>query len=404
MQYLVHVSHDAENLQFWLWIQDYIKRFFAIPRSEQALSPPWNPDEFAQTSVKLHDDLPKASGKSELSMIEFLAGLDSLGDAKPSTVVTPFGTKSFMSDRTSSSRTVTDSVNEANAEAGLNWNACKLLVGHEIRYGTYTPRFTVTIQPFRSEIDRVINHYLAPNAPRELNLTYRDRAAVLHALQHTTHPSAFSVVGDMVEADLRGQSHPNFIRWSICNGNKPRVRAVRNSGIAHVAVGLIIAILLVLSGKSRWWRLFIVPLFLIGFSISMAAHQGLCMIIHSSHTRALRPWEQFGDSTSSAYPMNTLDAESSSSVDGHSMSTHRLEKGASFDPFGTSNTNADQSWMSRYDKVPLIRKILTPQIWIQDQTIRMLQDRIVLQCHFCSLVVTISLTTIFLVMPGYDIL
>ena len=401
MQYLVHVSHDAENLQFWLWLQDYIKRFFNIPRSEQALSPPWNPDEVTQTSVKFHDDVPKAFGKSKLSMTEFLASLDSLGDTKPSTVITPFGTESC--DRTSLTRTVTESVNEANAQAGLSWQACMLFL--VTRWDmALTPRFTVTIQPFRHEIDRIINHYLAPNAPRELNLTHRDRAAVLHALQHTTHPSAFSLVGDMVEADLRWQLHPNFIRWSICNGNKPRVLAVRNSGIAHVAVGLIMAVLLTLSGESRWWRLFVFPLFLVGFSISMAAHQGLCVIIHSSHTRALRPWEQFGDSTSSAYRMNMLDTESSSSVDGHSILTHRSEKGASFDPFGTSNASRHEFWMDRYNKTSLVRKILTPQVWIQDQTIRMLQDRIIIQSHFCSMVVTISLTAIFLVMPEYDIL
>lgn len=213
----------------------------------------------------------------------------------------------------------------------------------------------------------------------------------------------------MVEADLRWQLHPNFIRWSICNSNRPRVVAVRNSGIAHVALGLIMGVLLTLSGVSRWWRLFILPLFLVGFSISMAAHQGLCVIIHSSHTRALRPWEQFSDSTSSTLRMNILDAESRSaesrsSVDGQSISMHRWEKSASFDPFGTSNTHRDEVWMDRYNKTPLIRKIMTPQVWIQDQTIRMLQDRIVIQSHFCSMVVTLSLTAIFLVMPEYDVL
>ena len=128
MQYLVHVNHDAENLQFWLWLQDYIKRFFAIARSEQALSPPWNPDEVAQTSAKTHDNLPKAFGKLKLGMTEFVVGLDKLGDMKPSTVVAPFDMESVVSDETSLSRTVTESVNEANAQAGLNWNACELIL------------------------------------------------------------------------------------------------------------------------------------------------------------------------------------------------------------------------------------------------------------------------------------
>lgn len=41
MGYLLYVSHDAENLQFFLWLQDYTKRFHDISVSDRALSPPW---------------------------------------------------------------------------------------------------------------------------------------------------------------------------------------------------------------------------------------------------------------------------------------------------------------------------------------------------------------------------
>ena len=40
-EYLGYVSHDAENLQFFLWFEDYSRRFIAASKSEQALSPPW---------------------------------------------------------------------------------------------------------------------------------------------------------------------------------------------------------------------------------------------------------------------------------------------------------------------------------------------------------------------------
>lgn len=33
----------------------------------------------------------------------------------------------------------------------------------------------VTIQPFRSEIDQIIAHYLSPGAPRELNISHKAR-------------------------------------------------------------------------------------------------------------------------------------------------------------------------------------------------------------------------------------
>ncbi len=41
MNYLVYIEHAAENLQFFLWYRDYIKRFEAMPANERALAPIW---------------------------------------------------------------------------------------------------------------------------------------------------------------------------------------------------------------------------------------------------------------------------------------------------------------------------------------------------------------------------
>lgn len=71
---------------------------------------------------------------------------------------------------------------------------------------------TVTIQPFREEIDRVIATYVMDDAPRQLNLSARERKQLLIALSHTTHPTAFRQVAWSVESTLRMQAHPNFIR------------------------------------------------------------------------------------------------------------------------------------------------------------------------------------------------
>jgi hypothetical protein len=42
MDYLVYISHDAENLQFFLWYRDYSKRFNALNEVERMFSPKWN--------------------------------------------------------------------------------------------------------------------------------------------------------------------------------------------------------------------------------------------------------------------------------------------------------------------------------------------------------------------------
>jgi hypothetical protein len=211
-------------------------------------------------------------------------------------------------------------------------------------------------------------------------------------------------VSDVVEAGLRTQSHPNFIRWSICNGNKPRVLFVLHSGIFHVVAGLILAAFLVLSGLSRWWRLFALPLFLVGFSIGVAAHRGLCVIIHSSRSRAVRPWEQVGELASSPSIAGTFDEEGAISMDDRSTVAHRSTKSTLLDPFGPPSSRGHELWMARYKATPLMRKIFAPQIWIKSDTIRMLQDRIVLQSHLWSVLISVPLTAALIALPEVGVM
>lgn len=45
MDYLVYVEHSAENLQFYLWYQDYVRRWNTLPASRRALSPEMPADQ-----------------------------------------------------------------------------------------------------------------------------------------------------------------------------------------------------------------------------------------------------------------------------------------------------------------------------------------------------------------------
>ena len=262
----------------------------------------------------------------------------------------------------------------------------------------------MTIQPFRSEINRVISHYLNPGSSRELNLSSKDRNAVLQALEHTTHPSALIPVKDMVEASLRGQSHPNFIRWAICNGNKPRVLFVRNSGIAHIVAAVILALLLILSHASRWWRFFVFPLFFVGFDIGVAAYKGLCVIIHTSHRRALRPWEQFNENASLTSFDGGPEEEVNLSTDDMFNLTSRSRNGVSLDTFGTSNSYSHEPWVEKYKQKPLFQKVFTKSIWVQEQAMRLLQDKIVKQSHAWALIISVLLTALVVALPRTDVI
>lgn len=136
----------------------------------------------------------------------------------------------------------------------------------------------VTIQPFREEIARVIAVYIADGSPRQLNLSSKERASLLHALSTTTHPSAIGKVIQTVEWSLRHQSHRNFIRWAICNGNRPRVIFARGLGVAGIIGGVLAAVLITLSHAGRGWRVLSAFGFAIGLATLIAAWKGMCVV------------------------------------------------------------------------------------------------------------------------------
>ena len=143
---------------------------------------------------------------------------------------------------------------------------------------TYTDKLAVTIQPFREEISRIIAIYVADGAPRQLNLSAKERATLLHALANTTHPTAFGPIVHTIEWSLRHQAHPNFIRWAICNGNRPRVIFARCLGVGGIVGGFVAAVLITLSDASRSWRVLSAIGFMIGVSTLICAWKGMCIV------------------------------------------------------------------------------------------------------------------------------
>ena len=274
---------------------------------------------------------------------------------------------------------------------------------------TYPP---VGIQPFREEINKVVATYIAADSPRELNISHRDRTAVLHALQHTTHPTAFTIVSTMVESTLRGQLHPNFIRWSICNGNKPRVFFARATGVTTIAMGCLVAVLLTLSSANRWFRVLASIEFFLGITTMIAAYKGLCIILAHSHSRTLRPWEdptpmcnnncvlgkdeemsiQFSDA-----PSHDRSSRTATDLNAGCYSPHRP---SSLNTFGSANTFVDEPWVEKQKRKNILRKIFERTTWTQDPSLRFIQDRIVRQSQVWALLLTIIITAAFVALPA----
>ncbi|KAK6335713.1 hypothetical protein TWF730_003091 [Orbilia blumenaviensis] len=151
-------------------------------------------------------------------------------------------------------------------------------------------------QPFRGEVDRITQMFLAPLSPFELNLSGRDRKEVLTALSTTTHPSAFKSVLPQVETSLRQQSHPNFVRYALSTANSGRVAAMRWGGFVLILVALALAVGLSLGKVSKAVRV-VVPTSALFFGICslLDGQRSVCLVLLTLGLRDRFAWEKDTD-------------------------------------------------------------------------------------------------------------
>lgn len=88
MNYLTYVEYVPENLLFYLWFRDYVKRFSSITDSDKALSPDWRPMQTHLRQAPMAKDSPKevdcetATLDENASLAEFRTGSEH-GDKEP---------------------------------------------------------------------------------------------------------------------------------------------------------------------------------------------------------------------------------------------------------------------------------------------------------------------------------
>lgn len=374
MNFLKYIELSAENLQFYLWFRDYSKRFNELPESEKDLSPEWSADMANQNEVKPMSMPASAHAAAMLKGSDFADDKmlhSERGGNNP--FFTPPRTPTSLDRRDESLDSCTDSmmtdkVDHAQRAAGAFENAGL----------KWKP---LTVQPYREEVNRIISIYIADGGSRQLNLSSKERTTLLHALQNTTHPSAFQEVITTVEWSLRCQAHPNFIRWTICNGNRPRVIFARGLGIGGIVAGFLVAILLNLSSAGRAWRVMSLIGFFIGISTLIAAWKGMCVVLHGMHHRHLRPWELFA---SDDEPENY---------------DTKLESMDTLGSHGSSNSWEDEPWVAKYEKRNVIRKIFDREVWIQEPALRQIQDTIFIQAILGAFVMSAVAVGVFCAIP-----
>ncbi|KAG0645317.1 hypothetical protein D0Z07_8832 [Hyphodiscus hymeniophilus] len=347
MDYLLYIEHAAEHLQFFMWFRGYVKKFEFLPRSDKALSPEWTHqnqkdalDEWKKLQANIQKQIPNTTVNEVL--------------------------KGTMFSKESSAGVPCAGFDSGNP------------------FATPPTSSHVTIQPFRKEIEHIIQTYIAEESPRELNISSGQRKTLLKALEATTHPSAFSRVISDVESVLRNQLHPNFIRWTICNGNRPRVMFARGLGITLTLAGVSIELLLTLSDVGRGYRALGAIALVIGTATLIAAAKGMCVVLHGMHHRHLRPWELF------------TDAEADKDPGGGAYSMRE-----SVDSVQSANSYEDAPWVVSYQKRNIVRKIFDREIRVQEPALKQIQDMIFVQSMLIAFAVSLLITAIFVAVPKH---
>ncbi|KAI0455746.1 hypothetical protein F5B21DRAFT_180720 [Xylaria acuta] len=376
MNYLIYIEHSAENLQFFLWYHDYVKRFHEAPASETVLAPEWTLAMEEDAMAKIQKDAAAKVKKESPIARELFQGTDF--DKTPEVLVVESRGDPFSTPPGSS----------AGDSVSLSGSQATTYIGQTgDTFSAAGVKRPFTIQPFRAEINRVIGTYIVDGSPRQLNLSAREQKAVVQALSYTTHPSAFRTLSRGIETTLRKQAHPNFIRWTICNGNPARVTFARGLGAGSILLATAGSIILALSGAGRGWRALFAILWVFGIATLMTAIKGMCVVLHGLHHRHVRPWELF------------VADDNDNDNDDDSETT--LAKGKrSFDSFGSCNSYEDEPWVVRYRRRFVIRKIFDREVWIQEPALRQIQDTIFLQSMLAALLGAGVFTAVFVALPA----
>ena len=146
LNYCKYIEHSAENLQFYLWFQDFSKRFAELPQTEQVLSPEWTKTRADAAEAAVNASSHRISRSGDPKIADMLkdtnfaevkppASLDKVDpfitpDKTPSLDEKRDGLSEYGSssgdERTTASSTAYRSMAEgAFDDAGLKWKPCK---------------------------------------------------------------------------------------------------------------------------------------------------------------------------------------------------------------------------------------------------------------------------------------
>lgn len=376
MDYLVYVEQNAEPLQFFLWFCGYVRSWTELTPQERALVPRYDPER-AEEALVLQRHLRQ---QHELRESGHEGGGASSAKKKRGPKVRMLGRerRARNASKVSNILDILDAevedekMSRRSAASAASLPPPGSVVFSGLRPGTASSAASAIVggltplapedQPFRDEITRVLGHYVASSGPRRLDLAVPDRASVLAATACTTHPTALLPAFEKSDALLRGKLHPNFIRASMANTNRPTTFLLRLLGLLLILLGLASDVALILLspryGFSRYWRIACFAILAPGIAVFVAAVDGLSLWLYFRGRRQLRPWE--------VEPLPPRSGRSSRSSNGSETaiwkSRRHLRKGSegsvgtgadplrktSLRTFGPANSFGREEWVEAY--------------------------------------------------------
>lgn len=154
----------------------------------------------------------------------------------------------------------------------------------------------------RTELKAVIETFLLPGSEKELNIPASLRKHALVDLRSSSDPGHLRPVADHVYGLLRNCSHRNFVRLGVSNGTFETVCVATGLGIVLTLAGFLTVLLRAFvpftGANSRWNAFASWPLWWLGVSLILSGLRGSCFFLLLFSRRQPLPWERFDDSAS----------------------------------------------------------------------------------------------------------
>lgn len=235
-------------------------------------------------------------------------------------------------------------------------------------------QFPPSEQPFRAEIDRVVEAFFVPGGPAELNVTGPIQKYIREQATKTTHPQIFEEAKQHVYTTMQKSSFPAFSKMATANINSEKKIFWLCVGTVDFMIGVMVYLLCILLKAGRGWRCFGIVFTWFGCMQFYSAMLDLCFQVYGRTARQLYPWELMQDDKS--FNLATADAD-----------------------FGGDNIGGINFKTIKQSLLPK-SKVFEKEKIIEDPVVKAIQRRRWIQTYIVATTVAACVVAIFLAVPN----